>query len=180
MTDKKAFTEALGGVLDALSKGNSEAFEAVENHAAVQKAIDLAKAGKFEEFYFALMYPFEQVMDSIAQRALPESRNAQFLMKHSEFVESHFVNLIEKYEGRACSADKSRTILSHLLAFFIKGKRIEFNYAQEYTYHLPKKIFTTHEEILGFFEGVQRLYYGRPDEYLKALMETMKKGSDSQ
>ncbi len=179
MSDKTSINAALGGLLDALSQGGGGLFSAVEHQPIIQSAIDLAKTGKYEEFYFALMYPFEQVVDSIVQKALPESPQAQFLMKNSEFVESHFVTLIKKYEGSACSADKSRAILSHLLVFFVKGKKIEFDFTQEYTYHLPKKIFTTHEEILGFFDGVQRLYYGRPDEYLKALMETMKKGEQS-
>lgn len=176
MKDEASITGALGALLEALSKGDGSVYEAVADHPHIRESLETARARKYEEFYYALIYPFEQLVDAIVQKALPESHQAQFLMKNSEFVESHFVTLIKKYEGSACSADKSRAILSHLLVFFVTGKKIEFDYSQEYTYHLPKKIFTTHEEILGFFDGVQRLYHGRPDEYLKALMETMKRG----
>lgn len=50
----------------------------------------------------------------------------------------------------------------------MRGDKIEFNYNSEYTYHLPKKVFTTHEEIVMFFESLIHLYMGRPGKYFVA------------
>lgn len=123
-----------------------------------------------EQFYFAILYPFSQFIDGLIQVELKGDHNVQFIMKCSRFIENNFVKLIETHEGSACSADKSRTIMKSLLNFYLKGDKIEFNYEQEYTYHLPKKIFKTHDSIIEFFEALYSLYYGNGDKYIKAML----------
>jgi hypothetical protein len=51
---------------------------------------------------------------------------------------------------------------------------ISWDYSAEYTYHLPKQIFTTHSEIIEFFNGIHHLYYGNPDAYIKAMANSLK------
>ncbi len=70
----------------------------------------------------------------------------------------------------ACCADKTRTIIKRLIDFYENGIRIEFDYTQEYTFHLPKIIFKIHEDIIEFYEGLKFLQNtGNPLKYLNAI-----------
>jgi len=159
---------ALGGILDMASREEAEAYASVASNKAVKNALEHALAGRYEEFDYELLHPFESVVDGLLA-TITQSSEAKFLIKHSGFVERHFEALIEKYEGSPCCADKSRTIIRSLIRFYLEGKHIQFNYAQEYSYHLPKRVFKTHDEIVGFAQGLHHLFYGKPDFYLKAL-----------
>lgn len=91
---------------------------------------------------------------------------AVFLLNQYAFVDAHFTALIKQYEGWACSADKVRTITNRLLKHLVLGNPIEWNYNQEYTYHLPKEIFTNQEQVLEFFDSLYFFYYGRTEKFL--------------
>lgn len=106
--------------------------------------------------------------EALAHACVKESAKARFLYSHADFVERHLRALIERFEGSACCADKTRSILHELSKFLREGTRIEFNYAGEYTFHLPRRVLTTHEEIEQLFEGLYRLFYGKPDSYFEA------------
>lgn len=97
------------------------------------------------------------------------NQDVVFIFQNSQFVERHFRYFIEKIDGRAYSADRSRTIIKALVATFSTGEDISFNYEQEYTYHLPEKVFRTHQDIIEFYQGVKNLFYGNPDKYLLAV-----------
>jgi hypothetical protein len=135
----------------------------------VQNALEAVRNGEPEDFHTWLLYPLSSAVDGLLYSELG-TEEARFLVKHYRFVESHFERLIVKYEGRACCADKARTILKRLLSFLTTGKEIAFDYNEQYTFHLPRCIFTTHEDILMFFKGLHNLYYGNPDQYLQALL----------
>jgi len=64
-----------------------------------------------------------------------------------------------------------------LLRFYVTGEEIRFNYDQDFTYHLPGTVFTTHSNIVAFFVGVYCLYYGRPEAYLKAMADMLQQVS---
>ena len=155
-------------MLGAFTEESREAYRSVSSNERVAKAMASAKEGDHEQFYFSLLYPLDKVMDGLLAD-VTQSPEARFLLKNSRFVESHFQHLIEEREGAACSADKSRTIMRALLRFYLSGEEIRFNYGQEVTYHLPKTMFTTHDDIVGYFEGLYRLYYGRPAAYIGML-----------
>ena len=169
MNDPSQMKDALTSIFDALTKNSAEGFNAVRDVPLIKKAFELAQKGCYEEFFFALQYPFDELVDALVDAAVPHGQEAKFLMKNSQFIEAQFEKIIEKNEGSACCADKSRFIMRSLFNYFTTGKEIELNRAQEYTYHLPKKVFTTHEQIVGFFDGVMRLYYGQYEPYIKAL-----------
>jgi hypothetical protein len=98
-----------------------------------------------------------------------------FIFSNYNFIEHHFVYWIKEVEGWQCSADKSRTIVKRLLAFYKEGTKIEFDYSGEYTFHLPKIIFTTHDSIIEFYKGLKDLKYGNPTNYLAALKSLIDK-----
>lgn len=169
MNEQGHMKEALTSIFDALTKNSAQGFNAVRDMPLIKKAFELAQSGRYEEFYFALQYPFDEMVDALVDSAVLHGQEARFLMKHAQFVEGQFEKIIEKNEGSACCVDKSRFIMRSLFNHFTTGNEIELNRAQEYTYHLPKKVFTTHEQIVGFFDGVMRLYYGQYEPYIKAL-----------
>lgn len=173
MIEEKDVACTIEKILGAFADGDDALYQALADQPIVKKAFELAQQREHEDFYFTLIYPLDRLIDGLLARALPESEPARFIMRNSEFVENQFVKLIERFEGGACSADKSRTIMASLLFSLITGKTIVFDYQQRVTYHLPKVVFTTHEEIMAFFDGIHRLYYGRSDAYVNALAKVL-------
>lgn len=169
MVTNEGIKGVLGGLFASISNGNQVSFREVADLPVMQKAYEAVRAGKPERFYYALVYPLSGLVDGLLQQELSGSEDAQFLFKHNRFVENHFRAIIDKFEGHACGADKSRTILAHLLHFQKTGKEISFDYTQQYTYHLPVKVFRTHEEIVGFFAALRHLYYGHSDAFVQVL-----------
>lgn len=90
-------------------------------------------------------------------------------MKPPFVFSAEFENLFRMYEGSACCADKTGTVLRSIAMRYVCGKPIVFDFAGKYTYHLPSKILRTEAEILACFHALYRLYYGNPAEYLQFL-----------
>lgn len=138
-----------------------EAREALENHEL--------------DYFWLSFHPLNQAIDGLIAQAYPQSRKAQYLARHYDFVSNHFRALIEQYEGSSCCADKTRTIISSMLQSLLTNQPIQFDYQQKYTFHLPTRIFKTHEEIFEFFEALLRLQYGKSDLYLQFLLKFAQK-----
>jgi hypothetical protein len=171
MTDSilaESIKNVLGGLITSLESESLESYEAVASVPIVQEATEKVRQGDLEGFYYSFICPLSVMVDGLLAQELPQSPEAQFLFKHSQFVERHFENLIKKYEGSACCADKSRTILESLLRFLKTGEEISFDYTQKYTYHLPELVFKTHGEIVEFFSALHQLYYGKTTPLLEA------------
>lgn len=170
--EQKDLSNVINGLLGAIDDQNREAFKTLAETPAIVEALGKVRDGDVDGFFYSLLYPLENAIDGLLSSELPGNSKAQFLFSQGQFVERHFQKLFNKHEGSACCADKSRTIVRSLLRFLTTGKRIEFNYEAEYTYHLPKRIFRTHDDIVTFYDALQRLYYGHPDPYL-AFMRQM-------
>lgn len=127
------------------------------------------KFDDFESFYLSVIYPFENFINSFVKSEISDSPDVMFLMRHSQFVEGHFRTIIEHREGLSCCADKSRTIMRGLIRFYAEGIRIAFDYNGKYTFHLPKEVFTSHDEIVEFYSSLKMLYYGNGDTYVKIM-----------
>lgn len=140
-----------------------------ENKALYKELHERIKFDNYSQFYFDVIYPFERVIDGFARCEISDNDDISFLISNSQFIEGHFTYVINKKEGPACSADKATTIMSELIKFYSTGGKIKFNYDSEYTFHLPKKVFKTHDEIIFFYTGLMSLYYGNPGRYLIAL-----------
>lgn len=170
--DKENIQSFLNTMMDKISE---------ENFNLYKNIIETAKLNKFDgpdEFNLFILYPWRNFIDEYLNANVSSNREVIFIYKNYNLIESHISHLIEKFEGRACSADKSRTIINSIIKFFEKGKEIEFNYNQEYTFHLPKRILNTHEEIIEMYKGIKDLLYGDPDKYLIAFSKIIKKIED--
>jgi hypothetical protein len=166
---KEAITEVLDGLVGSIKKDQIDLFKKLVDEKCFPNVTSI------DEFHLGLVFPFEQFLSGLIRTKISTHKDACFLLIHSSFVENNFEKLIEKIEGRACCADKSRTILSALLRFFKEGIPIQWDYTQKITYHLPEKIFTTHIEIMCFYLALVDLYYGKTDKYLVELKNIMEK-----
>jgi len=159
----EALKEFLNAMTDSIEKEKIELFE---------KIIDSSKIEQYDnpnEFFYAVLYPWEKFISGFLKSTINANKDVEFIFKNSQYIDRHFCNLFEKYEGSACCADKSRTIVNRLLKYYQEGEEIVFNYEAEYTYHLPKKIFKSHDHIIQFYESIKSLLYGNPEKYLEAL-----------
>ena len=161
---KESLEKVLTCMFKGIEKENADLYKSLKEKINVQTK-DL------EDFYFSLLYPFEKLMSGLISVEISNNKGIEFIYMHSQFIERHFQRFIQDIEGSPCCADKSRTIIKRLVKWFLKGERIEFDYTQEYTFHLPKKVFKTHDEIIRFYEGIESLYYGYPLKYMEALLD---------
>lgn len=172
--DDKDVKNVLDGILSSIDNENQFNYSLVESLPVMQDAVKNIKENNCEMFYLSLIYPINKVIDGLLSKEIPQSSEARFLFKNSRFVEDHFEYLIQKFEGHACCADKSSMIVGSLAKSLKTGTEIVFDYDQEYTYHLPKKIFKTHDEIMRFFKALQSLFYGKSDLYINEISEIYK------
>jgi hypothetical protein len=170
---KNELAEGLNAMFSAILGQRNERGEArlaaCDKDPAIVKSIEALKQYDLTRFELSYIYPAEELGEAIVGRALSNNPKISFLVLHSSFVGSHLQNLFESLEGRAYCADKEGTVIRSLIGFFHKGTRIEFNYDQEYTYFLPRKILRDHDSILAYFDSLMDLYYGRPNRYLKQM-----------
>ena len=165
-----ALNEVFSGMFASIAKEQSDSFAQVSALPAVQTACEQVRGLDMRGFYYSFMYPLDQLLEGMLASAIPNSEDAHFIFKNSQFVDAHFRALIVKYEGNSCCADKTRTVIRALLEYLTTGKEIGFDRSQQYTFHLPKKVFASHQEILEYFKAIQRLFYGQSEAYLAVLL----------
>ncbi len=177
--EERSIKSVIDAILAADDKNSDELFEKLRLQPAVASATNYLQNGQVEEFDLLFSGEIKEVIEAVVASVTKKS-GAVFLALQYEFVYAHFSKLIEKEEGVPCSDDKVGTIIRALFHHLKNGDAIAFNYEQQYTFHLPKKIFKTQAEIVGFFEGLHRLYYGDPERYLKEMskMRRVLKGDE--
>ena len=168
-TDKEGIAEALGGLLEAISKEGVGLYRNLAGTNLVSKAAAAARNGDPEIFYLSLQYDLDQLLSGVVETEIPGKRDAHFLMLKSQFVGSHMDKLFRRYEGWPCSHDKTKTVMRSLMKFFKTGEKIQFNYNNEFTYHLPAKVLNEHDQIIAYFNALQHLYYGNPEHYFTVM-----------
>lgn len=156
-------TNFLASLGESISANNKELYK------KIIESSELKNFDDYEEFYLSVLYPFENFIDGFVRSKYSDNSHVAFLMANSQFVQCHFEEVLKNKEGFGCSADKSRTIIKRLIKFYSTGVPIEFNYEAKETYHLPKSVFKTHDQIIEFYEGLKSLFYGKSEKYIRAL-----------
>lgn len=156
---------ALNSIMDSFDRKNLELYEKVmetQDHKISVKDP--------EEFYYFLMLPYEDFLKALIKKEISDNDYVIFILLNYTFIERQFDNLFEKYEGSFGCADKSKTIIKNLVKYF-RGdiQKIEFDYNQEYKYHLPKSIFLTHDEIIDFYKALVSLKMGNGEKYIEIM-----------
>ncbi len=173
-TPRPKFVDEIPSVLaamleagDAKNREASHLLRPFMNEELVQRAISRLDPSVFR---LSVSFPLEGAVNGMLKDSLPgASGKALFLFQHADFVEHHAQWLITREEGHACCADKSRTVLRALARYLVMGEKAQFDFTQEHTYHLPKRVLHTQAQLVAFFNAVYRLYYGNPEAYLKFL-----------
>lgn len=129
------------------------------------------RKGDLDNFYYTVQQPFEQVIEGLLATEIPgTAEEARFLFQNSRFVEAHFLSLIQQHDGSVCCYDKVSTVLGAILEYLRTGKEISFNYTQERTYQLPRRVFRDHASIMRFFLSLIPLFNGNANSYMQALL----------
>ena len=174
MSENADFKASIGalleGFMDSANREDDRKFAGLLASPVVEAAIASVAARDPDGFYHAFAFPVRQALDTLLRNALPGSPDGQFLFANSQFVDAQFRRVIEQFEGMSCCADKTRTVMRKLAQSLADGTVIEFDRTGKYTFHLPVKVFTTHDSVHAFFKAVQALHYGRPEAYLKQLL----------
>lgn len=165
--EKTDLTNFLDSMIGSIEQKEIDLFKQILETTEIKNFED------YQEFFYAVLYPFEQFISGYIKSTMANNRDVVFIIKNQNYIEHNYAKIIETQEGSACSADKSRTIMRSLVNYYTSGKEISFNYEQEYTYHLPKKVFKTHDQIINFYEGLKNLWYGDNRKYLEALTKVL-------
>lgn len=166
---------------DSLQNGLRTLFEGLNNFMddEAEKDYDTVKdllkvdTSSPEQFWFSFSYPISKVISALIKKDAAHKEELLFLYKNYSFVNTHYRELFSSVEGGPCCADKSRTMVNVLARYFRTGNDFELDYNQEYTYHLPNKILKTQEDILGYFNALWALYYGKSEKYLHQTIKIM-------
>lgn len=156
--------EVLNTLADSVDKDSINLFN------SLYLDTDLGDIADPENFYYTILYPHTQFVTGLIRSKVSSDRNVEFILTNSRFIQQNFEYWIVKHDGHGCCADKSRTIIRRLVKFYKDGTQIEWDYNQEYTYHLPKTIFTTHDSIISFYEALLDIRFGNPNKYLSCVM----------
>ena len=165
----ESINKALMGLVDFFHQEENEFYK------ELSKDIKATEIENYEDFYRKLVRPAEKYWSGFIRTELSENKDMNFFLVNSSFIEQNFKHWIEKKEGMPCCSDKSRTIMKRLFNWFKDDKEIVFDKDEEYTYHHPKKVFTTHDEIISFYDALHYLYYGNPNQYLSILSKMLQK-----
>lgn len=162
------FGAALRKIAEAADGDSLAVFRSVAGSPRLAAAAAAARRGDIDRFNLELS-PIDKTINGLLMSALPDARDAHFLFRQSQFVERHYRYVIQKVEGPASCADKSRNVMRALFAFLTTGAEIVFDHTQDDTFNQPTKVFVNHAEIVNFFDALKRFYYGDPASYLRAL-----------
>lgn len=149
--------------------------EEINLYNKLSEGVEFKELISLDDFYFRVIYPHKQYISGLIKVEISTNPNIEYILQNLQYIENHFVYWIEKKEGSSCCYDKTKHILKQLYCFYKDGTKIEFDYSQEYTYHLPKEIFKSHEEIIEFYEGIRDLSCGNPEKYLKIIHKLINK-----
>lgn len=173
MTDtnlKATLSELFEQITASGLRDRAELASIIMENPYISSSVDDLRKYRFEKFHEKIVMKSDDLLEGIVEHIFGDNYEVAFLIKQYDFMYQHLEQLFTKFEGHACCVDKTRTVLANLLLNKARGTRIEFDYNGEWTYHLPKKILTSHEEVIKFFDAMINLYYGRHEKYLKLLL----------
>lgn len=178
-------TQALAELVSGLFKEHqtecSALYERLKDVESVALGLDSAIKLNPERFRLHLTYTLDKLQEGVVLAAtgfapVVDKRKLVSLFLNYGFFASHIRALVEEVEGSACCADKTRFLLKALARFFAHGQEVSFDRNQPYTFHLPEKVLTSHQEVVDFYNALERLFYGKPDKYLPLYAQLRSRG----
>lgn len=175
-----ALESLLDGVLGQYGEEAKQRYLALCDHVFVQRGLQAVVNQDPPLFHIHFSWELEKLAEGVIRAGLATIQPVEFsklrtLFIHQDFISGHFRAVIDEVEGGACCADKTRFLMRGLARFFALGEPLTFKRNQEYTFHLPTKVFVTHEEVVLYFDALHSLYYGRPEKFLSAHATVMQR-----
>lgn len=170
---------AINNIMRAFGKKSdieaAQLFEKLNGPLNLVEAIDFLKNKEFLLFSHLTKCKFENMIEHIIENTLDIKGNHKlvFLVKNYNFVISFLRELYQDNEGFFACADKAKVAFLRIYYDLKDGKRIGKEQFSSYAW--PNKVLTDHDELMRYFEGLEFLYYGRPQKYLTSLIEITKK-----
>jgi hypothetical protein len=117
-------------------------------------------------FELCFLYPFSVFVKTHLKNGLKLDRKSAFIWENYSFVEDHFAGLFKDYEGHTLCFDKAANVINKLLKFFSSGEKVDFSQS---AYAKPRRILTTHDEVVEMYEAINSLKYGNGKPYILAM-----------
>lgn len=163
----QALASTLSGLLAGLEQDSRQAALKTLGRDKVLELVKALNAGQFDALERQILQPAEDQARALASMAFEGPPLLRYLLTHWSFVSNHVRGLVEQYEGSACCADKTRTILKMLAHHLAHGSPYAFNREQKYTFHLPTKVLLTLDDALSFMEALAHMSQGQTGPYLR-------------
>lgn len=124
---------------------------------------------KPEHFSLVNNLTIERQIDLLARTVLSPLKlerdvkhKVQFAYENYNFIDRHLKNLIYKYEGSACSTDKTRWLIDSYVQYLIKG---EIEEVEEKKYWHPDILNV--KRWMDYIDSMRELYYGNEEKYVE-------------
>lgn len=126
-------------------------------------AYNWKKPDSIDQFTMSVVRPFDRFIRALIKEKVSEDNNVSFLLSKHRFVEMHFTQLISRIEGMSCSVDKASFLINGILSYYLTSKEIDF---ENIAYYVPYAAFTSHKDVINYYESLISLYHGNPAKYL--------------
>jgi hypothetical protein len=153
-------------------------FELIQDNELVKMAVSCVEQCDPEAFNDTFGLDTDNMIEAIIH-SVCDNPYFVFLFTKYQFIDSHIEVAIRRKEGMACCADKTRTITRMLAKWAMTGDDMDFTHDESISYCYTKKVFTTQDEIVKFFEALGALYNGWPEKYLSCLQNILVDGEES-
>ncbi|MFC4236451.1 hypothetical protein ACFOY8_14695 [Thalassospira xianhensis] len=164
---EKAIPGLLKDLVHAFEQDALLSLQAFEGTEPFVRAEELLNQGYVSDAHTMLSGQINKVVRGFYTKHLG-SGELVFLMQNLDFFRSQLREIFNKKEGSACCADKAGYIIRCMFKALHTGEQIVHPVNEQdgsRPYYVPAKVFREHEEIMGFFEAVHSLFYGRPDKF---------------
>lgn len=167
MVDATSMSSLINAMIMSIDEDAAIEGASLQNQPVIQSAMAAIANKNPETFFYTLTFPMSEAIRGMLITQFNNNSSVNFIFERYDFLKNHLCALFSQFEGRGCSADKARTVISSLINFYLSGEEIKWNFNQEYTYGLPKVIMQDHQSVVSYFEAIRNLYYGQSSDYFK-------------
>lgn len=125
---------------------------------------------KPDNLFFTLLYPQGKAIGAALTQIKALSNEVRYkyvdVFTNYQFYENHIEKLCTHYEGSACCADKSRTIVGRYLNFIRTGDKGNWEVDNDKCYWLPR--FGTQDQWYALMDGLYEFCFGKIENFVVA------------
>ena len=171
--DKKNIEDILPDIFQSFSKNRKQKSIESFNKNNILNNITKEDIGNWdpEEFWYKIIYKQDNYNDWMLHELITKNEELIYIYKNFNNLQSSFSAMFNDFEGMSCSSDKGSTVLKNIIKYYQVWKWTDYDYNQEYTFNLPKKIFKEKEMSLDFYKALKNVMYGWHKTYLNFFIK---------